>query len=410
MAGNSLKVLLWGNIIGELSWCPNTQNSVFSFSKIYFNTRLNVFPIIADKSLAKNNNCFYGEKGRIYKSLPSFLSESLPDSWEKEFISKQYLKNGKAIKEITPIEKLAYIRKRGLGALEYETDNNLDDTLSWCNKIGNEYEEQLNKIEISSITKTSLDSLYSLGTSAVGLRPKIMLAIHQKTGHVKSGQIEHGTEYNYYILKIGDANSCSAGIEMAYYQMAQNAGIQMMPSYLIPIGGIRHFLTKRFDRVKDKKIHVQSFASLAPNANSYEELFDLAIKLQLSSKSLEELYRRLLFNLLTNNVDDHKRNFSFIMDTNGRWSLSPAYDISYPVYYHNDHCMTINGKNTGFVKGDIDSIAYKYGISNNEIILRDVVSAISEMSSILKKNYVSDKIRIEICRRVSETANNTQLI
>ena len=406
----SIKVNMWGMCIGELYWCPSVHNTLFSFSKSYFNNNLNVFPIIADKKIAITNNTFYGEINPIHKLLPSFLSESLPDSWEREYLVKHYKNSIKISKEVSPIEKLAYIRNRCLGALEYYIDDNINErnVLYWYNQIANEYEDYLKKIKIPSLYKTDLESICSLGTCSVGLRPKVLLAICRETGEVRSGQIEQGINYDYYILKIGDLKDCLAGIEMSYYQIALNAGIKMMPSNLINIEGNFHFITKRYDRTNGSKLHTQSFAALAPQSSSYEELFEVAEKLKLSREDIIELYRRLLFNILMHNVDDHARNFSFIMDPTGKWSLSPAYDISYPILEHNDHYMTLNGKNENFRMDDIMSIAYTYRILNHEEIYSKIVSAISSLDELLEKNGVFGKLKNKICKRVSDNIRDLQ--
>lgn len=406
----SIKVNMWGMCIGELYWCPSVHNTLFSFSKTYFKNNLNVFPIIADKKIAITNNTFYGEINPIHKLLPSFLSESLPDSWEREYLVKHYKNSIKISKEVSPIEKLAYIRNRCLGALEYHIDDSINErnVLYWYNQIANEYEDYLKKIRIPSLYQTDLESICSLGTCSVGLRPKVLLAICRETGEVRSGQIEQGINYDYYILKIGDLKDCLAGIEMSYYQIALNAGIKMMPSNLINIDGNFHFITKRYDRKNGSKLHTQSFAALAPQSSSYEELFEVAEKLKLSREDIIELYRRLLFNILMHNVDDHARNFSFIMDPTGKWSLSPAYDISYPILEHNDHYMTLNGKNESFRMDDIMSIAYTYRIINHEEIYSKIVSAISSLDELLEKNGVFGKLKNKICKRVSDNIRDLQ--
>lgn len=399
----SIKVNMLGMCIGELYWCPSVHNTLFSFSKSYFKNNLNVFPLIADKKFAITNNTFYGEANPIHKLLPSFLSESLPDSWEREYIVTQYKNSKRLSQETSPIEKLAYIRNRCLGALEYYIDDSLNysNDLYWFNQIADEYEDYLREIRIPSLFRTDLETLCSFGTCSVGLRPKVLLALSKKTGEVRSGQIEQDNNYEHYILKIGETKNCIAEKEISYYQIALNAGIKMMPSYLINIDGGGHFITKRYDRANGCKIHTLSFAAMAPRSYSYEELFKVAVSLKLVREDIIELYRRLLFNIVTHNVDDHARNFSFIMDAKGNWSLAPAYDITYPITEHNIHSMTLNGKNERFRMDDILSIAYSYNILNHEDIYHQVLSSISNLNDILIKNGVSKKLSDNICKRVS---------
>ena len=410
MCKASIKVSMWGMCIGKLYWCPNAHNTLFSFSKSYFKNNLNVFPIIADKESAETRNFFYGEMKPIHKLLPSFLSESLPDTWEREYVVKQHKNNNKLSKEMSPLEKLAYIRNRSLGALEYYIDDNINENnnLYWFNQIADEYEVYLKEINIPSLLKSDLETICSLGTCSVGLRPKVLLAICKDTGEVKSGQIEQGTNYDHYIFKIGDLKDCLAEIEMSYYQIALYAGIKMMPSYLIKIDGVSHFITKRYDRTDGCKLHTLSFAALCPKSSSYEELFKVAERLRLGREDIVELYRRLLFNIVTHNIDDHSRNFSFIMDATGKWSLSPAYDISYPIIECNNHNMTLNGKTEKFKMDDLLSIAYNYGISNHEEIYYKILSAVSRLNNILENNGVVGRFNDNICKRVNENIINLQ--
>ena len=203
MNNASILVNLWGQCIGELHWCPNINNTLFSFTESYFNDDLNVFPIIADKEIARKSNYFYGEVKPIYKLLPSFLFESLPDSWERGYLNTQLKGNNKLSKGISPIEKLAYIRNRCLGALEYQPSENInkESDLYWFCQMADDYEKYLRSIKLPSLFKTDLESISSLGTCSVGLRPKVLLAICRDTGEVRSGQIEQGINYDYYILK-----------------------------------------------------------------------------------------------------------------------------------------------------------------------------------------------------------------
>ena len=412
MSNASIVINLWGQCIGELHWCSNVNNTLFSFTKSYFDNNLNVFPIIADKEIARTNNSFYGEIKPIYKSLPSFLFESLPDSWERGYLAKQLKNSNKSLIQISPIEKLAYIRNRSLGALEYQIEDTLskENDLYWFSQMADKYEGYLRDIKIPSLLETDLESICSLGTCSVGLRPKVLLAIGRDTGEVRSGQIEQEINYDYYILKIGDFNTCWTKIEMAYYQIAKKAGIKMMSSNLIKIDGAYHFLTKRYDRANNKKLHVQSLAALSPQASSYEELFEVAEKLKLARGNIIELYRRLLFNIVIHNVDDHTRNFSFIMDHSGKWFLSPAYDISYPLVECIDHSMTLNGKRRKFRIDDILSIAHKYCIQNHEEIYSPILSAVSNLKEILESYGVSEQLKNSIYKRVSQNIEDLHSI
>ncbi len=399
-----IDVKLWGKLIGKLYWCSQNRNTFFSFSDPSFETHLNIFPGISDKTFgARRANMYWGEDAEIFKNLPSFLSESLPDSWENEYIMTHYKDNPFLENTVTPLEKLAYIKNRSLGALEYEAGEFQESpSLHWFKEIAFEYEDYLGEFDMPSLKNVDLESICSLGTSSVGLRPKVMLAINNTTGRVRSGLLDLGKDYEYYILKIADSGRGMAEIELSYYQMATAAGISMMPSRMLRLNEINHFMTKRYDRVNGKKLHVQSLSAVSPCACSYEELFDAAYKLNLSRENIGELYRRLIFNLITNNVDDHARNFSFIMNEDGHWSLAPAYDISFSMDNIQAHRMTVNGKDCNFGRSDLFLIAQKYNVPNYEEVLSKTLSSISDIKVILKKNGVNEKHVDHICQRIRD--------
>lgn len=204
----------------------------------------------------------------------------------------------------------------------------------------------------------SMQSLLTVGTSAGGRQPKAIIAINRKTGEIRSGQISGMEDFSYHLLKFGNSEYSSAELEMTYYELAGMAGIRMMPSELYSAEGNNHFLTKRFDRDGGKKVHTQTLAAINPDADSYEQLIATCRKLHLPEADYQEVFRRMVFNVLANNTDDHNKNFSFTMTEDGSWRLSPAYDITYVInrggYLPNeDHCMFIRAKLSGFTRGDI---------------------------------------------------------
>ena len=174
-----------------------------------------------------------------------------------------------------------------------------------------------------------MQSLLTVGTSAGGRQPKAIIAINKETGEIRSGQIAGLEGFEYYLLKFGNSQHSAAELEMTYYELATSAGINMMPSELYSVEGNNHFMTKRFDRDGEKKVHTQTLAAIYPDADSYEQLITVCRKLHLPEADCQEVFRRMVFNILSNNTDDHNKNFSFIMQKDGSWRLSPAYDITY---------------------------------------------------------------------------------
>jgi serine/threonine-protein kinase HipA len=241
-----------------------------------------------------------------------------------------------------------------------------------------------------------LQSLVMVGTSAGGRQPKAIIAINRETGEIRSGQVETGAEYDYYILKFGDDKRSTAELEQTYYDMATEAGINMMESKLFEVEGTNHFLTRRFDRDANGKLHTQTLAAMYPEADTYEKLLMVCRKLHLPEVDCQEVFRRLVFNILANNTDDHNKNFSFIMDHTKKWRLSPAYDLTYifddggylPL---KEHCMMVGGKLCDVTKEDIIQFASENGIPRPDSIIRDVTKAIQQFRSLANKNRVKEE-------------------
>ena len=307
------------------------------------------------------------------------------------------------------MEKLAFIGKRGMGALEFVPEierNAMTDKIdikvlaTLAEKIATEREN----VKILPDESLSLQSLISVGTSAGGRQPKGIIAIDKKTGEIRSGQIGVEPNYDYYLLKFGDEKRSSAELEQTYYEMALASGINMMESRLLEVEGTKHFLTKRFDRNETGKLHTQTLAAMDPDADSYEKLLTVCRKLHLPEVDCQEVFRRLVFNILANNTDDHHKNFTFIMNRQGYWRLSPAYDLTYIFdtggYLPNkEHCLSIGGKVKDISHDDIISFANENGIRTPESIIRKVASAVASFRTLAQKNGVKEEWigRIEAC-------------
>lgn len=242
----------------------------------------------------------------------------------------------------------------------------------------------------------TMQSLLTVGTSAGGRQPKAVIAINSADGEIRSGQISDLDGYDYYLLKFGNADFNSAELEMTYYDLAIKAGINMMHSELLTVDGSKHFMTQRFDRKDGKKLHTQTLAAMYPEANSYEQLISVCRSLHLPEADCEEVYRRMIFNVLANNTDDHNKNFSFMMDRMGNWRLSPAYDLTYilnmgGVQPNQDHCMFIRSKLRNISKEDVLQFAFDNGIRKPESIIGDVKNALLQFRTVAVKYAVDEK-------------------
>ena len=396
-----LKVFLWGQEIGRLAWHDARKTTFFMYNPAFLKGALDIAPLAASIHHPLSTRAIFGEAERIYQKLPSFIADSLPDAWGNQLFEQWRKDNHLTERSVTPLEKLAFIGKRGMGALEFVPEvergtvvGNVDikALADLAEKIATEREN----VKILPDESLTLQSLIAVGTSAGGRQPKGIIAIDRKTGEIRSGQIGVEPDLDYYILKFGDKTRCSAELEQTYYEMAVAAGINMMESRLLKVDGINHFLTKRFDRNETGKLHTQTLAAMDPEADTYEKLFAVCRRLHLPEVDCQELYRRLVFNILANNTDDHHKNFTFVMNRQGTWRLSPAYDMTYIFdtggYLPNEeHCLMIGGKLRGITRDDAVLFARDNGIRRPDAVIRDVAASLKQFRAIAAKYGVSEQ-------------------
>lgn len=396
----SLKIILWDEEIGRLAWDEHRHLSYFTYNPDFIKKGLNISPLVAPIGGTRGMLPVWGEDAKIYQKLPAFVADSLPDAWGNQLFDlwrqEQKLPNS----EINPLDKLSFIGRRGMGALEFIPEANRErragkiDVKSLADLAERIFEERENA-RILPEESITMQSLLTVGTSAGGRQPKAIIAINKETGEIRSGQIAGLEGHDYYLLKFGNSEYCSAELEMTYYRLATLAGINMMPSELYRVDANNHFLTKRFDRDGEKKIHTQTLAAIYPEAESYEQLITVCRKLYLPEADCQEVFRRMVFNILSNNTDDHNKNFSFIMKEDGAWRLAPAYDITYIIdqggYLPNkDHCMYIRAKLHDISRSDVIEFARDNGIRRPDAIIRDVVSSLKQFRTTAKDNGVSE--------------------
>lgn len=402
MITSSLKVMLWDKEIGRLSWDARRCISYFEYNPAIFQGELDPFPLVASvKSPASRRPIMGDKETKLYRKLPPFLADSLPDAWGNQVFECWRIQNGIRNQEITPLEILSFIGKRGMGALEFISESsgikkseqlNMKALTDLAQKIFTEREN----VKIMPDESLTMQSLIAVGTSAGGRQPKTIIAINPETGEIRSGQIAGQKGFDYCILKFGDPERSSAELEMTYYKMAQAAGIDMMPCRIIEIEGQKHFITRRFDRDEERKLHMQTLAALYPDADSYEKLLMVCRKMRLPESTQEEVFRRMVFNILANNTDDHNKNFSFLMGEKGRWRLSPAYDMTYIFNVggflpEKMHCLMMQGKLQGYTKEDALLLAKDNGIKKAETIINEVAEAISHFRQYAEECEVSQQ-------------------
>ena len=401
MTTKILKVMLWGKEVGRLSMDFRRGMPYFEYNRDWVENGLDVSPLNASIKRPQNLRPIFGASEKIYQKLPPFIADSLPDSWGNELFEQWRQQQKIRVGDITPLDKLAFIGKRAMGALEFEPETyrfssvenlNLNSLIALAKRV---YTERENA-HVMPEESLDMQSLLAVGTSAGGRQPKAIVAINRETREIRSGQIEGLKNFDYCLLKFGTKERSTAELEMVYYEMATRAGISMMPCWLMAVEGEKHFVTKRFDREHGRKLHMQTLAALYPEADSYESLLWVCRKMRLSERDSEEIFRRLVFNVLANNTDDHNKNFSFLMDESGRWSLAPAYDMTYIFSVggylpETHHCLLVKGKYTDITLHDVLELAADNGIRKADTIIADVVEALRSFRTLAEKNGVQER-------------------
>ncbi len=389
MENNIVSVMLWGNEVGKLYWDERNGRAIFNYNPAFIKKGMDIAPLSASiKGPASKGIPVLGNKEKLYQGLSPFLADALPDRWGSLVFEQWAVQNHIPKHALTPVDKLSFIGKRGMGALEFapataglETTSTLQiDSLY---QLARRIFEERKEVSVQEDESLHLQSLYEVGTSAGGQHPKAIIAIHEETHDIRSGQVPVPDGYVCYILKFAEGEDFPfTQVEMAYYEMVKEAGITMMPAKLIKVEGKYHFLTERYDRRKGEKIHTQTLAAMYPDATSYEDLFEVCRKLSISATEQSELFRRMVFNVMGGNVDDHIKNFSFLMCQDGVWHITPAYDMTFTANldgaaYENVHSMSILGKNENISEKDMLQFAKLNSIKNGKNIIDEVAMAIS---------------------------------
>ena len=409
----TLTVSLWGVNIGTLQWNPRTQSSLFWFSPGYFESRYDIAPITHPKAQQSPAIAIPGIKEpKIYQGLPSFLADSLPDRWGNAVFDAWFMEEGLHEKDKTPLTKLSFIGRRAMGALEfypvldsgfYDNEQVRIDRLYEQAKL---IEQQLAGKSIPAGEPLTRRALTAIGTSAGGRQMKAIIAI-APDGTIYSGQTGASPELEHCIIKFNTPEHALSETEMTYFQMARACGITMMDSRLIEVEGTRHFLTRRFDRKDGEKRFMQTLAAVDPDAHSYEDLFRTCRELEIPKPEIDELFRRAVFNVLTNNTDDHEKNFSFLMSPEGQWHLAPAYDLTFIIATNaiepeKAHCMSIGGKFTDITTEDLIRLGRDNSVKNPEDVIDQVLKGTEIFEELAAKNGV-DSFHIElISKRLQE--------
>jgi serine/threonine-protein kinase HipA len=422
------EVRLWGRTIGAVSLEDGARIAAFQYAPAFLASGIELAPLTMP--LSRRVYQFPSLPPVSFHGLPGLLSDSLPDRFGNALIDAWLATQGRRPESFNSVERLCYIGVRGMGALEFAPakgpplGRSAKVQVDQLVKLASQVLTHRASLQVSFAPDRRHDGLQEMlrvGTSAGGARAKAIVAWNRDTNEVRSGQVKAPAGFGYWLLKF-DGVSANRDkelddpkgytvIEYAYALMAADAGIEMSESRLLEEGGRRHFMTRRFDRLSDGgKLHMQSLGALAhfdfnsAGAYSYEQAFDVMKRLGLSMRAREQQFRRMIFNVVARNQDDHVKNIAFLMDKAGAWSLSPAFDVTYAYnptgLWTNRHQMTINGKADDFTREDFKAVAQVAGLkrARPEAILTEVMDTVAQWPRYARKAGVPGAQRDKISR------------
>lgn len=419
------EIFIWGELAGAVRWDETQQLASFQFDPDFLRkgwdlsplkmpisegTRIYRFPELR----RQNDNAF-----DTFKGLPGLLADALPDRFGNELINAWLARQGRPADSMNPVEQLCFIGSRAVGALEFEpaqfpphkTTFNIEITslVETAQRILSGREAFSANLDADG--ERALKAIIRVGTSAGGARPKAVIAYNPKTGDVRSGQTKVPEGYEHWLIKLDGASGAQSGespgwgrVEYSYYLMATACGIEMMESRMHEENNRAHFMTRRFDREAGNiKHHIQTLCGLQHfdynnlGAYSYEQVFQTMRLLRLSYPEAEQMFRRMVFNVVATNCDDHTKNFSFRLKKNERWELAPAYDVCYSYdpdnIWVNQQTLSVNGKRKNINRADLMTIARANSIKKAEKILEEINDVVGHWKDFAKRAEVQDKLR-----------------
>lgn len=416
---NTATISIWGQRVGAVLWDDRRRIGSFEYEPSFVRTGLELAPLMMPLPQRRQRGIFsFPALNRdTYHGLPGLLADSLPDRYGRQLIDAWLASQGRDAASFTPVEHLCYLGHRGMGALVYEpasqpalekgTSLDVAELVRFAREVLTNKEGL--QTSLAGNTAAGLAEIISVGTSAGGARAKAVIAYNASTEEVRSGQVDAPEGFDHWLLKLDGVTNASLGdpagygrIEYAYYLMAQQAGLHMTQCRLLEENGRAHFMTRRFDRVGgSQRLHMQTLCGLAhfdynqPALYTYEQAFQVLLRLRLPHPAVEELYRRMVFNVVARNQDDHTKNISFLMDPQGKWSLSPAYDVTYSYNptgdWSSQHQMSLAGKRDNFSEEDFLELAKKVQVKKPREIMQQVTEAVANWPRFAAEAGVPEK-------------------
>lgn len=412
-----IEVYLWDKFVGAVALDPKLGYYVFAYDKAFGRSGIEAAPLHMPLNDNEDVYAFTDLPEETYKRLPAMLADSLPDDFGNALIDRYMADKGISRNQITQLDRLAYMGNRSMGALEFKPAHGPKNTKSTAIEMNSLVTEARKAVkgtlDGNYKTDAALRSIIEVGTSAGGARAKAVIAWNPETQMIRSGQVDTDEDFEHWLLKFdGMGTDKELGIsehygriEYAYYLMATHAGITMSESRLLEENGRAHFMTKRFDREgKSTKHHIQTLCAMnhidykKKSTNSYEQLLMTLNDLSLPHEAYVEVFRRMIFNIMGRNCDDHSKNFSFLLKEGSDWGLAPAYDITFAHNpdgeWTNQHLMSVNGKFKQFTIEDIIQVGDRFGVGEARQLIVEVRDAMKSWPIFAKEAGLgSDEMR-----------------
>jgi len=421
---NTAFVKIWGVLAGAVAWDERTGIATFEYDSDFKKMKWDLSPlkmpiqspktIFSFPELKPDRNSPFD----TFRGMPGLLADILPDKYGNQLINMWLAQNGREPNSMNPVEMLCFTGTRGMGAMEFEPAElkenkrafniEMDSLVDIAKKVlskRSSFKTNLKKEDEQAMTE-----ILRIGTSAGGARPKAVIAYNKKTGEVKSGQTNAPKGFDHWLLKLDGVSDVQLGastgygrVEMAYYNMAIACGINMMPSMLLEENGRAHFITRRFDREDGNiKHHIQTLCAInhydfnAVTSYSYEQLFQTMRELKLSYPDAEQMFRRMVFNVVARNCDDHTKNFAFRLKKEGKWELAPAYDLCHAYkpnhQWVSQHALSVNGKRKGISNNDLLVVGKSIKCKNAADIINEIEATVLNWKKFANDVGVSAKL------------------
>ncbi len=414
----AIEVRIWGRTVGALALDPRLGYYAFEYDSRFIKSGIELAPLAMPLAAAREPFIFVDLPELSFRRLPALVADALPDDFGNALIDAWMAGKGIDKQQITPLDRLAYMGKRGMGALEFKparTPATASSTAIKLSRLVESARQALHgELHADHLAKAALAQIIQVGTSAGGARAKAAIAWNPVTEEIRPGQFDIDAGFEHWLLKfdgmgadrdLGGSQDYGR-IEYAYSRMARAAGITMSACRLLEENGRAHFMTRRFDREGNRKHHLQSLCAMAhldykqKAAHDYSQFLQTVVRLGLDYAALEEAFRRMVFNVMAANCDDHTKNISFMLRETGQWELAPAYDVTFAFNPAGEwtwqHLMAVNGKFSDISPADMQVVADRFGIGTSRKIVRQVRDAIAAWPDFAREAGVSEIERSRI--------------